>query len=988
MNNFSFKNKILLILFLPILTIFVLSSNILYNKMKEQSSILKTKKYLNFSIQADKLLRVLEKERALSLIFVDSYGKKYKNELIKTRITSDEKIINLKKFIKTFDKTKYSLHVSKNIDSLNEKLNRINDIRTKIDKFSLSNDKLFSYYTQTINNLFKLINEVLTYSNDGELSRKIQAYISIGHIVEESSLERRLLREVFEKNQLSNQEYFDISSSISNQKTFLELFKKTATNKQIKALEEQSNCSQCREVLKYRDMVYAKSKKDHIISRIRELSGYGGFIHNFKDFLLEGDEKYQIKMQKYHSSILREINKYRRMKPITKEEKRILRKIKNIFDSYMGSSLDINDYKMQGKSRDEIISLIRVVDIDAIKGLITLNKNIYGADAKRWFEVSTKRIDVFNTLADKLSNNIKNHIDIKNTNLKTELIVHIIFIVLVLILLFIISIYMIRKIIQSLSTFKKGLDDFFLYVIKEKDNFEVMEVKGKDEFAQMTININDQVKTIENIMEQDKKVILEISDVVEKVSNGFFEYQINQKAGTEEVESLKEIINKMINYTKIKVGNINKVLDNYALGKYKFRLSEDEKIGMYGDFGTLSTGSVLLGQSMSQLIAMITNAGKELESNTFTLTESSQMLSQSSNEQAASLEETAASIEQITGNMKASSKDVVNMLNIAEELNTSAISGNNLATKTSSSMDEINQKVSAISDAISVIDKIAFQTNILSLNAAVEAATAGEAGKGFAVVAQEVRNLANRSSDAAKQIKKLVEDAKTTSNEGKNIATNMINGYENLSLKIVATKNIIDNVSTAINEQEHGMIQINDAINLLDGMTQKNALTSSNIDILSKEVATLSTRLLGITQQSEINDKYYSMVDDVDLVQDISKYKNDHINFKKVYFETLSSFEVSTVKDHKSCNLGLWINQSEKTNKEFVQSEEWEILKDRHEFVHKKVQNYMNLNALRSDNKSLKQAAKEIEDATADIFNSLNDIAVVNTQKIRAKQVS
>ena len=157
----------------------------------------------------------------------------------------------------------------------------------------MSNDKLFSYYTQTINNLFKLINEVLTYSNDGELSRKIQAYISIGHIVEEASLERRLLREVFEKNQLSNQEYFDISSSISNQKTFLELFKKTATNKQIKVLEEQSNCSQCKEVLKYRDMVYAKSKKDHIISRIRELSGYGGFIHNFKDFLLEGDEKYQ-----------------------------------------------------------------------------------------------------------------------------------------------------------------------------------------------------------------------------------------------------------------------------------------------------------------------------------------------------------------------------------------------------------------------------------------------------------------------------------------------------------------------------------------------------------------------------------------------------------------------------------------------------------------------------------------------------------------------
>jgi methyl-accepting chemotaxis protein len=97
-----------------------------------------------------------------------------------------------------------------------------------------------------------------------------------------------------------------------------------------------------------------------------------------------------------------------------------------------------------------------------------------------------------------------------------------------------------------------------------------------------------------------------------------------------------------------------------------------------------------------------------------------------------------------------------------------------LANKTTQAMEEINVQVNSINDAISIIDQIAFQTNILSLNAAVEAATAGEAGKGFAVVAAEVRNLANRSAEAAKEIKTIVENATIKANNGKNIANTMI----------------------------------------------------------------------------------------------------------------------------------------------------------------------------------------------------------------------
>ena len=240
---------------------------------------------------------------------------------------------------------------------------------------------------------------------------------------------------------------------------------------------------------------------------------------------------------------------------------------------------------------------------------------------------------------------------------------------------------------------------------------------------------------------------------------------------------------------------------------------------------------------------------KENKSNGLTLENSSRILlsnvdklNLSSNEAAASLEETAAALEQITSNIRNNTNSIAQMSKLSSSVTSSAKDGEILANQTTLAMDEINTQVNLVNEAISVIDQIAFQTNILSLNAAVEAATAGEAGKGFAVVAQEVRNLANRSAEAANEIKSIVENATSKANEGKQIANSMIDGYKELNESINQTINLISDVEMSSKEQLLGIEQINDAVNQLDQQTQQNAMIASqtnDIALSADEIAKL-----------------------------------------------------------------------------------------------------------------------------------------------------
>jgi methyl-accepting chemotaxis protein len=251
---------------------------------------------------------------------------------------------------------------------------------------------------------------------------------------------------------------------------------------------------------------------------------------------------------------------------------------------------------------------------------------------------------------------------------------------------------------------------------------------------------------------------------------------------------------------------------------------------------------------LNEIMSQIQTAGEQISSGSAQVSDSSQSLSQGATEQASSLEEITSSMTEMSSQTKQNAENATQANQLSAQARDAAGKGNAQMKEMMTAMDEINASGQNISKIIKVIDEIAFQTNLLALNAAVEAARAGQHGKGFAVVAEEVRNLAARSAQAARETADLIEGSVEKAENGVGIAQRTAEALSEIVDGITKTTDLVGEIAAASNEQSQGIGQINQGLSQIESVTQQNTANAEESAAASEELASQAQHLSRMLQ--------------------------------------------------------------------------------------------------------------------------------------------
>ena len=296
---------------------------------------------------------------------------------------------------------------------------------------------------------------------------------------------------------------------------------------------------------------------------------------------------------------------------------------------------------------------------------------------------------------------------------------------------------------------------------------------------------------------------------------------------------IKDNMNQTVDFLKRYVSEITDTLEEIGRGNLDQHITED----YLGDFQAIKTALNDITSNLSATMSDINIAASQVEIGSQQISDGGQALSQGTTEQASAIQELTASIEEVAAEIKRNAINANEANELAMQVRSNAEVGNTQMNKMVTAMVDINESSKSISKIIKVIDDIAFQTNILALNAAVEAARAGQHGKGFAVVAEEVRSLAARSAEAAKETTGLIEGSIDKVNTGTKIADQTEESLQEILNQIQKVTDLVGSIAQASNSQASEIAQINRGIEQVSEVVQTNSATAEESAAASEELS-------------------------------------------------------------------------------------------------------------------------------------------------------
>ena len=697
-KKMGLKGKVYLIIGLPLLGLLLFVGNNLYDKFTILSSTKDIDMLVKFGQQSSALVHELQEERGVSAGFIGSNGKSFADVIGTRRNRTDDAHKVWKEQLAGFEPKSFGEEFAKNVEGADSEFARLKGIRDGISGLNVSAAEMLGFFSTLNKLLLAAIHDIALVSTDAQITQLLLAYTNLLEAKERAGIENAVIGNVFASGAITSAEFLTFNSLISLQDTFLGEFEDFASEKQKAAYSKLSQERYVAEVERMRGVVLAKIQKDEILNKISSEIGYGGLIHQFKNLVIRGQEKFADRSKARFDTANGFLDQYLALPGVSEVEKEKIEDIRGVISQYNDNVNLVMAQVKKGASVKAIDGSVKINDGPALNAIAFLQKGNFGIESGYWFDQATQRINMLKSMDDMVSGDI--------------------------------------------------------------------------------------VQVADDLYASTMTAFITLSAVAVAI-----------------------LLATLL-------------------------------------FGFFITRSLL--KSVNQLIQQLFASSNQTLSASEQLAASSLSLSEGASEQAASLEETSSTVEELNSMTKENAENAGRVDTLSGSAGEAAKMGVEAMQRMILAINEIKSSSDETAKIIKTIDEIAFQTNLLALNAAVEAARAGDAGRGFAVVAEEVRNLAQRSAEAARSTSEMIEGSQQRADNGVSVGAEVDSALGQINASIAEVTTLIKEVAQASNEQARGLDQVSTALAQMDQVTQGNAAGAQENSASSEELTSQAQMLQGV----------------------------------------------------------------------------------------------------------------------------------------------